>query len=413
MQRRGFEQVKNQKGIALMLAIFTVVLITYLVVEVSYDSNVEYLVNANAVHRLKAYYAARSGLELSLLRIKIYTKVQKQFGKQLGPQAKLLDMVWNFPFAWPLVLPDGANMADKEMLNETLKASKMEASYFTSITDEGSKIDLNDLASESKKIAEITKKNLMNIFESKLRDEVFMRSHPNFRPEEIVENIVDWVDQDTQSKIRGNETDFYTKYNTGEMQWPPNRAFRSLEELHFVAGVDEDIFNLLKDRVTVFGMRAINPNHAPAEVIMSLDPSITKEIADQVLKRRDNEQLGGPFKDASDHCKGDFWGFINSKGGRVSNETQNDVPLACSKVANFKIKSVGEYNGVNREITAIVYDLKLSAQVVADALKKEQQDQNPSAPTPTPAPGAPANPASSPTEPLPKGPPRIVHYNER
>jgi general secretion pathway protein K len=290
----------------------------------------------------------------------------------------------------------------------------MEASYFTSISDEGSKIDLNDLGSESKKIAEITKKNLLNVFESQLRNEVFMRAHPNFRPEELVENITDWVDTDTINKIRGNEADYYSQYNSSTLQWPPNRAFRTLEELRFVAGVDESIFDLLKDRVTVFGMRAINPNHAPAEVIMSLDPSITKEIAAQVIKRRDNDQLGGPFKDGNDNCRSDFWGYVNSRGGRVSNEVQNDVPLACSKVTNFKIKSVGEYKGATREITAIVYDLKLSAQIVADALKKEAQEQNPNvAPTPTPAPGTPATPSAAATEPLPKGPPRIVYYNER
>jgi general secretion pathway protein K len=413
--RPEFKNLRNEKGVALMLAIFTVVIITYLVTELSYETNVEYIVNASAVHRLKAAYAARSGLELSLLRIKLYSKVQRQFGKQLGSQAKLLDMIWSFPFAWPLVLPNESSDIDKATIKDVLKESQMDASYFTSISDEGSKIDINDLGSQSKKIAEITKKNLTNVFDEKNKEEDFRRTHPGFRTEELIENLTDWVDLDSLSKIRGNEADYYSKLNSGDVQYPPNRGFRTVEELRFVAGVDDEIFNILKDRVTVFGMKAINPNHANPEVLMSLDPSITKEVAQEAIKRRDNEELGGPFKDGDDNCKSDFWGFINSKGGRVTKETQDDLPLQCGKVTNFKIRSVGEFNGVTREITAVVYDLKISAQVVADAIKKEsadqEQPQSPSAPTSGTTSSGPKT--GPPPEPLPKGPPRIVYYSER
>ena len=61
---------KNQKGVALMIAIFTVVIVLYLAMEILYETNIEYAVNAQAVHKVKAYYAAKSGYELSLLRIK-------------------------------------------------------------------------------------------------------------------------------------------------------------------------------------------------------------------------------------------------------------------------------------------------------------------------------------------------------
>jgi general secretion pathway protein K len=406
--------VRNQKGVALILAIFTVVMISYLVVEISYETSVEYVVNSNAIYRLKAYYAAKSGLELSLLRIKLYTKVQRQFGKQLGSQSKMLDMIWNFPFAWPLAVPAEASSVDKDMINEAMKQSQMEGSYFTQILDEGSKFDLNDLASDSKKIVEATKRNLTNIFTAKLEDEAFMKTHPSFRPEELVEAITDFVDLDTTSTLHGSENTGYPTLpnNSGmDFQMPPNRGFRSVEELRLVPGVDDQIFNLLKDQVTVFGMKAINPNYASKDVIMSLDKSITKEVAQEILNRRENEKMGGPFKDGSDNCKGDFWGFVNSKGGRIDEETMAQIPLKCDRVTNFRIKSVGEYNGVTREITAIVYDLKMSAQVVAEAVLKEKQahPEEGAQPGATPKP----TPTPAPPEPLPKGAPRIVYYNER
>ncbi|RYZ80812.1 MAG: hypothetical protein EOP06_24670 [Proteobacteria bacterium] len=61
--RTLLEQVRNEKGMALIIAITVMIMITWIAMEVSYDSLVEYNVNANALNRLKAYYAAKSGVE--------------------------------------------------------------------------------------------------------------------------------------------------------------------------------------------------------------------------------------------------------------------------------------------------------------------------------------------------------------
>jgi general secretion pathway protein K len=410
-----YRPAKNQKGIALLIALFTVVLITYLVMEISYDTNVEYMVNANSVNRLKAYYAAKSGLQLSLFRIKLYNRVQKQLGKQMGSQVKLLDMIWSFPFSWPLMIPTEASSVDKELVNDTIEKSLMDASYSTSISDEGSKIDINDLDSPSKKLQEITRKQILNMFESRMRDDQeFANKHSGFRPEELIGNIKDWIDRDTAGTVRGSESELYGDLNRDGVQLPPNRAFRSVEELRLVAGMEEDFFKMLKDRVTVFGMKAINPNHASKEVLMSIDNSITEEVAQEIIKRRQDEDLGGPFKDGTDNCKSDFWGFVNSRGGRVANEIQDAIPLMCSKVSTFRIKSVGEFGGVMREIEAIVFDPKLTAEVVAEYIKKEKEKENP----PPSGGSQPTNPAGANSgqqqqSPPPAGPPRIVYYNEK
>lgn len=399
---------KNQKGMALIIAIFTVVLICYLVVEITYETSVEYTINANSVNRIKAYYAARSGLELSLIRVKLYNKIQRQLGSKMGAQAKMLDLIWSFPFAWPLMAPDGATEVDKGMIKDTMGESKMDGSYSINITDEGSKFDINDLGSEAKALRDITKKQLLNMWESKMKDDDFAKNHRDIRFDEIVNNIEDWVDANVDKVDgRGNESDLYADKNTQEVQLPPNRNFRTVEELRLVAGVTEEIYDILKDRVTVYGMKAINPNHASREVLMSLDPAITDEIAGEIIKRRDDNNLGGPFQDGSDSCKSDFWNFVTSKGGRVDKTVEDSTPLRCNKVINFRITSTGEFGGVSRQITAVVYDVKAGAETVATQVKK----QNTTTPTPTPGPGTQTQ--TRPPDPLPKGPPRIVYYSER
>lgn len=413
---------QNQKGIAVLLAVFCVVLITYLVTEVTYDTTVEYSIHAGAINRLKAYYAARSGLELSLLRIKIYRKVQKQFGKQLGPQSRMLNLVWSFPLSWPPIMPESTTEVNKDSVKDAVKESKMDATYNATIFDEGSKIDLNDLMSPSKTIRDITKKQLLKIFEAKrINDPDWLKAHSNFRAEELVNNIIDWEDPDKQALNGGDERALYKNLpaDLNVEFYPPNRAFRTLDELRLVAGMTDELFDLLAPLVTIYGAKALNPNTASSDVIKYLDPSITDEVVKAVVERRDDPNQGGPFTSAQE-----FWNFINSKGGRVDNDVMQDTPLIFDAVTNFRIRSIGEYHGAIREIDAIVFDLPTAATVVADKVKKETNsgganpNPNPNSNTnPNPNPGAAssgtATPAANNNQTASKGPPRIVYWSEK
>lgn len=400
-------KTKKQKGMALLLAMFTMTIVSYLAIELSYDTNVEYIVNAQAIQRVKAYYAARSAVNLSLLRIKIYAQVQQQFGKQLGGNSGLIDMIWNMPFAWPPMLPDDLNEVDKGMIKDKIKESTMDAAYLATISDEGSKIDLNDLNSPSKVMAELTKKRLVQMFENKKRDdEVWARQNPDLRPEEIINNIQDWGSAGRTSANGGDKAARFASLGEG---FPPNRAFRSVDEIRLVPGITETVFDVLKDQVTVFGMKAINPNHAEKEVLMSLDPTITSEVAGKLIERRNNDQKGGPFKDAND-----FWNYVSISGGRVDPQAQQGIPLVFSAIYNFRIKATGNFKSATREITAIVYDLQKSAQQISDQLKKE----NPNQPSGAGAGGTggtnpPPNNGNQSNNSVSKGAPRIVYWNER
>src|ERR1035437_6935027 len=68
----GLHLLKSEKGVALLIALFAMTLMTFIAVEVSYDTSVDYVVAAQQVNRVRAYYAAKSGIEISLLRIMLY-----------------------------------------------------------------------------------------------------------------------------------------------------------------------------------------------------------------------------------------------------------------------------------------------------------------------------------------------------
>ncbi|MEK2645097.1 type II secretion system minor pseudopilin [Bdellovibrio sp. BCCA] len=403
--------LSNNRGVALMIAIAAIMLIMYFAMEVSYDSNVEYLVNSQGLNRVKAYYAAKSGMQLSLLRIKIYQQAQDKFGAQLGNSA-LLDQIWKFPFAWPLPIPDELSAVDKDNFKKIFKESSMDASYIATIEDEGSKIDLNDLNSPSKSLQESTKKQLLNIFEQKKQeDEQFARDYSNTRFDELVNNIADWMTPKATSLNGGDKRAKYGELNQLSQSdyYPPNRGFRTLAELHMIPGMTDDFYNLLEPRVTIYGMKGINPNLATKDVLKSLDPGMTEEAVTAIIKRRETESEGGPFKCDKDGGSADFWNFVQQNTRVRLMGDPKDIPLTCDTVMNFKIKSTGEFAGATREITAIVMDLNKSATKIKSFTDKEKQpdpnDKNKTDPN--------QKNQQAQKDKIPKGPPRIVYWNER
>jgi general secretion pathway protein K len=400
--------LKNEKGVAIILAIFTVTLILYLVTEVTYETSVEYGIHAQSVSKLKAYYAAKSGVQLSLLRIKVYSQVMRSLQGKANPQIlKMLDLIWSFPFVWPPVLPSDGLSIDKDLLENQLKESKMDATYSVQISDEGSKIDLNDLGSPSKALAQSAKKLLEGIFENKkTNDEEWARQNENLKYEEVINNMIDWMDANTESLNGGDERRFYENSADTEVPYPPNRAFRTLGEIKLVAGMNDEIYQLIKDQITVYGQKAINPNYASADVLKSIHPSMTDEVVGQILQRREDPNAGGPFTSEQD-----FWSFVSQQRASVPEDVQRNLPLVFEAALNFRIVSRGEYANNIREITAVVFDVNAAAKAVAQSIIKS----NPSPQDPNRPPENNPNQQNTQTEqePLPKGPPRIVYWNER
>ncbi len=397
-------QTRKNKGIALLLAITTLMFMVYIASEVSRDSSVEFIVNSQELNRLKTFYAARNSLQIALLRIKLFQQASKM---ALPPGfANELDQIWKFPFAWPLPVSAGTNAVDRDSMNQLAAVSLMDASYTHSIEDEGSKIDVNDLASQSKTLREMTKKQLLNIFEQKLvADEEFRSAHQSVRFDELVNQIGDWM-TDSNTGLSGQ--DKRGAFSELGRDYPPNRGFRTIEEIRLVPGMTEEFFNLISSQITIYGMKAINPNTASREVLKSLDSGMTDEAVNEAIARRSDPDKGGPFKGEGEACLNDFKGTVQNLA-RLTPEF-DQTPMICDKVINFRIKATGIYgNGsaaTMKTITAVVIDVSKSVSQIKGFLDKEKQTQG-AAPKPPSQQSSTAN-----QEALPKGPPRVVYWTE-
>lgn len=416
--------LQSQKGVALLIALFAMVLMTFIAVEVSYDTSVEYVVASQQINRIKAYYAAKAGLEVSLLRIMLYKQAMSAVGESLGPNKNMLDPIWSFPFMWPPAIPPGGKTTevDKDFLKAAVTESLMQGvQYSTGISPEGGKIDINDLGSPLKSFQKAMADQVLKIFQAEVKNnEDFGRKYSSFRFEELINNIADYIDEDKESRNGGDETSPYRDIEEKDIEMPPNRPLRTLDELHQVAGMKDDFYNVLAPRVTIFGTKGVNINYANNEVIMALDPTMTAEVVDKVIARRNDVKLGGPFKDNKD-----FFAFVQSYGVNVKAIEASKIPLLYDMEYNFRVVSTGFSANVKREITVVTYDYANLAPRLAQIMdEQEKQDQGPAGATP-PATTPPATPAAGAADPAAggtgtpkqkiqaaKGRPKVVYWEE-
>jgi len=184
-----------------------------------------------------------------------------------------------------------------------------------------------------------------------------------------------------------------------------------------VAGMTDEIYNLITPRLTVYGTKGVNVNYAKKDVIMSLSTQITSERADKVIADRAKKERG-PFKDEKD-----FVSYLNSIGvnGNPFRDEKDalKVPLLFDPEFNFRIRSTGQAGRVQKDITAIVYDVDRVTLRLHDFLQEQKKTPDPGVGPGTTSPTAAVPPGTDPkkakTAPKPAVPnerPNIVYWNE-
>jgi general secretion pathway protein K len=107
----------------------------------------------------------------------------------------------------------------------------------------------------------------------------------------LVNAILDWRDPDDLVRIEGAEKKEYKK--AGLSYQPRNKPFQSIEELQLVLGMNEEVFNWLENRVTVYsGQPKVNLAQATKEVLQVLPDMDAGLLDDYIAARRENAMNG-------------------------------------------------------------------------------------------------------------------------
>lgn len=275
---------RNRSGTILISVLWILVILTVLTVSLGRNTHVELSLVKHAVGKMKSKYIARAGFVYALERIR-KDSADKDGAKQ--------DTLYQC----------GVRLGDEESPQEAFKDiasgdGHFDVQYFSGggegkkiyygLQDEERRIDINTLTLQNYNV---------------LSALITVLGFDEETAKTIAYSVLDWKDEDDSpvDVTYGAEDDYY-----GSLTRPyqcKNRPFDSTEELLLARGMTQEIYDALKDYVTVFpkqGILRVNFDTAPAAVLTALaramsavlpDPAPSDVVAlvDKVLQYRRGE----------------------------------------------------------------------------------------------------------------------------
>jgi len=295
---------RRQRGVALLATMLAVALLTILIMDFTTSTNIAYRSAANQANQLRAYYLARSAVNVGLA---LLADSARQAALSNAPRVDSLQSTWALPFP---PLPLGGGWAD------------------LSIVDEARKLNINQLVAPNGQVNQPFANTLTRLL-----------TILGIDPTGLVPALIDWLDPDSVTTPGGAESDYYLRLI------PPyearNGPMPTIGDLRLVRGIDEITFHRLLNFLTTTPSVAVNINTAPPEVLMAVVPQLMQSPStlQSILEQRVNH----PFTNLSDLSQ--LLG-PNSAG----------TPSATLSITSdyFTIGGIGSFAGTRTFVYAVV-----------------------------------------------------------
>lgn len=227
------------------------------------------------------------------------------------------------------------------------------------ITEENAKLNVNLLKDKNGKPNRTGIDQLLRLIDLLNKD----RSNYSRIGYGLVPAIIDWTDSDDKVthlpfikyENSGAESAYY-----GNLETPykcNNAQFEATEELLLVKGITQDVFERIRDYVTVYGDGKININCASKRVIESLSEKMDPVLARMIIDRRKIK----PFDSIMElrDVPGMTDGIYNTIRNTITVSPTDEYYLATSrgKVGhrNCTVKAILRKNMKTRNVEVILY----------------------------------------------------------
>lgn len=162
------------------------------------------------------------------------------------------------------------------------------------VSEETGKINVNLLKEENGKLNRASIDHLLRLI-----DMLNLDGAGDFRIDYgIVPSIIDWIDGDDEvttlpfikHKNRGAESRYYSRSDASYKC--RNASVETVEELIGVKGMSPDVFERLRNYLTVYGDGKINVNSASRIVLASLSEQMDTTLAQVIIEQRNLRPFG-------------------------------------------------------------------------------------------------------------------------
>ena len=286
---------KKRSGVALLVAITTVALLTVIATEITYISRMRLLTASNQRDRVQAYWLAKSGAGIYQLIL----TADKQLGKSdLIAQFGLGDSLWqvippiNTGWMRMLFVNDNAGTSVDEEDIETFKKEgtvsekvaeesrsagvfndrnflDFAGDFSAEVIDMESKIDINQMGSEGENIqGSPTAQRIYALMSGEDND--FWFQERNIDRWEIIGNLKDWIDADgyRSGGLGGQEDSLYA--NEDPPYLTKNAKFDTTDEIRLIDGWSGEVYEKFGDKLTIWSNGKFNLNSFDEEMHRAL-----------------------------------------------------------------------------------------------------------------------------------------------
>ncbi|MBI5638654.1 MAG: general secretion pathway protein GspK [Nitrospinae bacterium] len=241
------KQVRDERGIALLLVIWLLVILAALAAEMAMSARGDIGAVRNFKEGREAYYLARAGAQMAFAELlEDFDYVYAKDGQDVLGRV-------------------GDDLKEPEFAPRQVKLGGGLAGYV--ITDENAKLNLNALARDEGGLRRL----FAALFPDKIDGE-----------DAAIDGILDWADADEYHRANGAESDYYQTLK------PPYKAkngdFDSVAELRRVKGISPKIFAALEKVLTVYSAGALNPNTATPEALLA--SGVPQDKVDAIMDAR-------------------------------------------------------------------------------------------------------------------------------
>jgi len=416
----------SKSGVAILIVLTCFLFMAMMATEIANTSLVRIKLAANIRDEARAEALARSGLNFYRLILVAANGLDQRANSmsQVFPQLQQMgisgDMLWQMvPFIntnlLRMVFVAGGDLDQEEQaeieaqggLTDEERQRSMEAGggtkpgfldfqgdFFAEVSDETRRINIKNIQgtdiaalrsdpAASQVLALMTGNNTCQAIRNNrqmsmedLEDNTRWFLDRDLEPLELVGNLADWVDKDSQrAYLGGNEDSLYDRLD--DPYRVKNAPFDSLEEVRLVEGWHrDDVWEKFGEQLTVFGDGKVNVNSAECEVLFALlrsnvTPMPNDQQIDSCVRAIEAYRMIVPFANENS-----FLQFLQGGSGppMPTNVSSSQLPqgrceltpnpqmqnVITTKTKVFRVTSVGNVGDAKVTIEA-VFDFSSSA----------------------------------------------------
>jgi hypothetical protein len=373
--------LNNQNGIAIMMVMTSIVLLSAIMITFSFDTNVNKIKAYNIEDRGQARLTAEAGLQFAMARLRLYKEafnyVQKNPSVKDFAKPEMINAIWNFPFVYPIPVTSQMNQIQKDAIQKFADETFLEGEMRLTINNISNQINLNMLRvalldsaaqknnNENNNDGDNEKDEdygLDNQLMQALRfaidrkvekDDEFASRYIGASPVEMVNVIKYYV-----SDFGGLEDDGGARAMFDSINIRPKYApLMSPSELYALPLWDDALVDLIKNEFTVYGAIMIDLNKITDKLLRLLIPTISEEEMKEFFEYKDNPDTPR-FFNSIDDFKNYFVNVahvVNAEefSKRIKKFEANGIRFGPSP-SLFRISSVGTKGRASYSITAYV-----------------------------------------------------------